>query len=150
MSFGQNTVSMSISFSKIDFFHGVEYSKKLNAFEVFSGFEYGIVRTIFQSRFFPKIKIGAGYFPLNRKSFQIGPVLQYDFSYLQYSKVPKAVVNYHELSIGLRWRYGKKWKIGQTMLVGGLWESGYSSIYNKNRIYGTLGYIFQIDFGYVF
>jgi hypothetical protein len=150
MSFGQNTVSTSVSFTKLDFFHGVEYSRKFDAFEVFTGFEYGIVRTAFQSRFFPKMKIGAGYFPLNRERFQLGPVFQYGFSYLQYSKTPKGITNYHELNTGLRWKYGKKWQIGQTLLLGGLWERSYNTIYQKNKTYGTWGYVLQIDFGYVF
>lgn len=141
---------MSVSYTKIDFFHGVEYSRKLGAFETFAGFEYGIVRTVFQSRFFPKVKIGTNYFPLNRERFQLGPILQYGFSYLQYSKSPKGVANYHELNTGLRWRYGKKWKIGQTLLIGGLWEREHNSIYQKNKTYGTLGYVLQIDFGYAF
>ena len=141
---------MTVSYTKTDFFHGLEYSRKLNAFEVFAGVEYGIVRTVFQSRFFPKIKIGASYFPLKKGRFQLGPVLQYGFSYLKYSKTPKGVANYHELNAGLRWRYGKKWQIGQTLSVGGLWERSYNTIYEQKKTYGTFGYILQIDFGYVF
>lgn len=150
ISFGQNTVSISVSYTKIDFFQGIEYNRKFDAFEVFTGFEYGIVRTIFQSRFFPKIKVGAGYFPLNRERFQLGPVFQYSFSHLKYSKAPKGAANYHELNGGLRWKYGKIWKIGQTLLIGGLWEQSYNIIYQKNKTYGTWGYVFQIDFSYVF
>lgn len=149
-SFGQNTVSMSVSFTKIDFFHGMEYSRKLNDFEISTGFEYGIIRTVFQSRFFPKVKAGATYYALNKEKFRIGPIVQYGYSYLRYSKIPKGIINYHELNGGLRWKYGKKWQIGQTLLVGGLWERGYNTIYQQNKTSGTFGYVLQIDFGYVF
>lgn len=141
---------MSVNFTKTDFYHGMEYGRKINAFEPYVGFEYGIIRTVFQSRFFPKIKVGTTYFALDKEKFRIGPTVQYSFAYLRYSKHPKGVANYHELNAGLRWRYGKKWQIGQTLLIGGLWENSYNTIYQQNKMYGTFGYVLQIDCAYVF
>lgn len=148
--FSQNKISMSVNATKIDFFHGVEYGRIFRSFEIYGGFEYGIVKTIFQSRFFPKVKVGASYFAVNKQRFQLGPVIQYGFSHLKFSEQPKATVNYHELNGGLRWRYGKKWQVGQTLLVGGLWGREFNTLYQKKMTSGTFGYALQIDCVYAF
>lgn len=144
----QNSIGMSVNVSKLDYFHGIEYGRKFNSLEVIAGFEYGIIKTLFQSRFYPKIKVGAVYHALAIKKFSLGPIIQYGFSFLRYSKVPNGTVNYHELNTGLRWSYGEKWKIGQTLLLGGLWENGYNSIYHKRKTAGTIGFVAQIDVRY--
>lgn len=129
---------------------GITYGRQINSFDIQTGIELGIVRTFFQSNFFPKFKVGSAYYILNKDRFRLGPLIQYSFSYLRYSNLPKGNVLYHELSTGLRWKYGKKWQIGQTLLIGGLWENSYNTIYQKRKFYGTLGYTLQIDCTYAF
>lgn len=147
---GQNTFATSLSYSRTDFFHGVEYGRGFNSWNVLAGFEYGIVRSVFQSRFFPKVKAGIFYSALQKEKFRLGPVVQYSYAYLRYSKVPEGETHYHELNAGLRWRYGKKWQIGQTLLVGGLWEQGMNHIYKKTMVSGTWGYVIQMECIYAF
>lgn len=147
---GQNTIATSFSYTKTDFFHGFEYGRTIRSFDIFTGFEYGIVRSVFQSRLFPKVKTGFSYTVINKEKFKLSPVIQYGYSYLRYSKLPKGIANYHELSTGLRWRYGNKWQIGQTLLLGGLWERGINTIYQKSMTSETLGFVVQIDCIYAF
>lgn len=149
-SYAQNTVSMSAAYTRTDFFHGVEYARTIHPVDVFAGIEYGIVRSVFQSRFFPKVKAGFFYAALDKEKFRLGPVVQYAYSYLRYSKVPHGAANYHEATIGLRWRYGKKWQIGQTFFAGGLWERGMNVVYQKPVTAGTWGYVIQIECVYAF
>lgn len=141
---------MSFNYTKTDFFHGVEYGRTIHSVLFFAGVEYGINRTFFQSRFFPKVKGGIYYLALKKEKFNLGPVIQYGYSYLQYNKQPKGIANYHELNGGLRWRYGKKWQVGQTLLIGGLWERGMSTIYQQPVTSGTMGFVLQIDCIYAF
>lgn len=147
---GQNTIATSLSYTKTDYFHGIEYGRSIQSFSVFAGFEYGIVRSLFQSRFFPKVKAGFSYSIIDKEKFKLGPVIQYSYSHLQYSKVPKGSVSYHELNGGVRWRYGRTWQIGQTLCIGGLWERGMNTIYQKTMTHGTLGYVVQIECVYAF
>jgi len=149
-SFGQNTISTSFNYTKTDFFHGIEYGRDVYTCSFFAGFEYGVNRTVFQSRFFPKAKGGVYYRALNKEKFNLGPVIQYSYAYLRYSKIPDGTVSYHELNGGLRWRYGQHWQIGQTLLIGGLWERGRSTIYQQPVTSGTLGFTLQIDCIYAF
>jgi hypothetical protein len=149
-AFGQNTIATSVSYTKLDFFHGFEYARTIADLDVFAGFEYGMNRTYFQSRFFPKVKVGGYYRALNKEKFNLGPVFQYSYSFLRYSLQPNGMANYHDLSTGVRWRYGKKWQIGQTLLLGGLWERSYNTLFHQKRTSGTLGFVLQIDCAYAF
>lgn len=146
----QYYLSTSINYTKTDFFHGIEVGKTLNRCQFFTGFEYGIVRTIFQGRFFPKAKLGFAYLAVNRPKITLSPILQYDFSSLKYSKTQHGTTNYHQLTTGFRWQYGSKWKIGQTCLIGALWERYFNSIFNEKQTAKTLGFVAQIDVIYVF
>lgn len=149
-AFGQHKMSMSVGATKMDYVHGVEYARMVQSFEFLGGVEYGIVKTIFQSRFFPKIKVGTSYYAVNKPRFQLGPIVQYGFSTLKFSVQPKATVNYHELNTGLRWRYGKKWQVGQTLAIGGLWAREFNTLYQQKMTSKTFGYLIQIDCVYAF
>ncbi|MCO5259355.1 MAG: hypothetical protein M9916_04355 [Crocinitomicaceae bacterium] len=149
-NFGQNTVSTSFSFTKTDFFHGVEYGRSFHSVDVLVGVEYGIIRTYFQSRFFPKVKILSFYNVVNKPKFKTGVGIGYDYSLYRFGTTSKDITQFHALNGGVRWSYGKKWRIGQTLLIGGLWERNYHVMDKKYRSYGTLGYVLQIDFTYAF
>lgn len=144
-------MALSVNATKIDFFQGVHYDHQITSFVTLqTGFEYGIVRSLFRSRFFPKVSLGVTYFPLQVKHFRLGPFVQYAYSAYKFASIKNAKVNYNELNIGARWTYGKKWQIGQTLLLGGLWEQNFSTLSNRWTTSGTLGYVVQVECRYAF
>ena len=150
-SISQNRISTSISYSKLDIFHGFEFEKSINdKFNLHAGFEYGIVKSLFQSRFYPKVKVGGSYYLIDRKKIDLLAITQYSFSSFKFYRLTNDFVQYHEANLGVRWRYGNKWKIGQTVFIGGLWERSRNTLFNSKQSNIMLGYTFQIDCTYAF
>lgn len=149
-SWGQQRISTSLSLTKVDFFHGFEYGQQHQAFEWNAGFEYGINRSIFQKRFFPKLKTNGFYNFIHKPKFNLGVGTQYAYSLYRFGATTKDIVQFHELMGGLRWNVGNQWRFGQTLMVGGLWENDFHTLVNKRQTYGTFGYLIQIDVSYAF
>lgn len=147
---GQSEIGLNVNYSRLDAFHGVEYTHAFKRYSIHAGLDVGVNRTYLQKRFFPRIITGFSYAAVQKEKFKLQPIIQYSYAPLLFNKENRTFAHYHELSTGIRWRYGKKWKIGQTLLVGALWERGYNTIYQRSKTSTTLGYTAQIDFSYAF
>lgn len=147
---GQSEIGLNVNYSRLDAFHGVEYTHTFNRYSIHVGIDVGVNRTYLQKRFFPRMKAGIGYSVIAKEKFKLQPILQYTYAILQFNKLPKAFAHYHETLTGLRWRYGKKWQIGQTLLIGAIWERSYNTLFKKSTTASALGYTAQIDFIYAF
>lgn len=141
------TVSTSLSITRFDFFHAFEYEFQPSKFAFSAGLGYGINRTIFQKRFYPRMTLGSTYYWLNKERFQIGPHINYAFSFIRLTPASK-LNEWNELNAGLQWSYGNKWKIGQTIVLGYVSESHYSTIENKRVHARTLNYFISLALKY--
>ncbi len=146
--FAQNqSVSTSIGITRFDFFHSFEYEYQPTKFSFSAGIGYGINRSIFQKHFYPRITVGSTYYLVNKEKFQIGPHVTYALSFIRLT--PNSKMNYwNEFNGGLQWSYGNKWKIGQTILVGYISESHFSTIDQKRVSAATINYYFSIALKY--
>lgn len=147
---GQSELGLTVNYNRLDFFHGIEYTYSQKRFSFSAGFEVGVNRTYLQRQFFPRLKAGIGYSVIAKEKFKLQPMLQYTYAVLQFNRLPKTFAHYHETLTGLRWRYGKKWQIGQTLLIGAIWERSYNTLFKKSTTASALGYTAQIDFIYAF
>lgn len=141
------TLSTSIAITRFDFFHSFEFEFQPSKFALNVGLGYGVNRSIFQQRFYPRINFGSTYYWLNREKFRIGPSLIYALSFIQLNSSSK-IIFWNEANAGLTWSYGNKWKVGQTILVGYVAESHYSTIEKKRTHAGTLSYLASIKLIY--
>lgn len=147
--FAQNQfISTSISFNRMDYFHSLNLSKKIQKWEIGAGAGYGINRTIFQQRFFPRLQINTGYCVLQKKKWSIEPTVSICFSWLKVNKSSKYFTNWTETLGGFTWFYGEKWAIGQTLQLGYQFENYHNSITNQRQFVGVWAYSFDLKLRY--
>jgi len=133
-------IETNISITRFDIFHSFEYSAKVNHFQASVGLGYGVTRTFFQQRFFPKINVLGVYNLINNPKFSFGPSVYYSFSWLKINQTSKHFNNWNELFGGLHWEYGNKWRIGQTISAGYFSESYFNQFLNKRAKASNWGY----------
>lgn len=139
----------SFGINRFDFFHKLEFDYTIKGFTLNSGIGYGINRTIFQRRLFPMLSVGATYnFKLGK--MKIGPAFNFQHSWVKYYKEEGDFHQYDEIYLGIRWRYGNKWSVGQQLLIGYMNEHFVSGITNEPTNAGGFGYFGNLGLYYAF
>lgn len=146
----ENLISTGVELNRLDYFHSFNYARRLDKFELGAGFAYGINRTIFQQRFFPRFQIQGAYTILQKNKFQLQPTLSLGFSVLKINKQSDKFTNWTEALGGLSWFYGDKWAIGQTFQLGYLVENYYNSISQKRTFVCVWTYSVAVKVRYAF
>ncbi|HLU87414.1 MAG TPA: hypothetical protein VKZ44_06635 [Taishania sp.] len=146
----QHHVSTSVSVTKMDFFHGLEYQFQPNRFSFEIAGEYGIKATYFIRNLYTRFRIGSVYNVLKLDKFQLGPKLNYAFSVNKLHNSSRNTITANEMNTGLEWRYGQKWFVGNSILIGGMVERRFNTLYDKYHNHVTLSYVFQLNVGYAF
>lgn len=137
---GDHFSSTSVGVNRVDFWHELTYSQKWERWEAQVGFGYGINRTIFQGRFFPRLTVGGSYYLVHRERFWLGPTVLYGYNRLKYSKADAARVAWHDWSGGLKWSVGNRWRFGQIIATGYYMERYYSTLYDRKMNAGNWNY----------
>lgn len=138
-------VSSSVGVTRFDFFHSVDFTLQQQKWELSTGFAYGINRTYFQQRFFPKVQFQTEYNFIHRPKFELGPCIYTSFSWLKVNKSSKHFTNWGEFFGGISWSYGGKWKVGQTITAGYFTESYFSTLIQKRDRVGSWGYFVNLQ-----
>lgn len=138
-------ISTSVGLTRFDYFHSVDASLQHKKWELSTGFAYGINRTYFQQRFFPKVQLQTGYDFIHKPKFELGTCIYTSFSWLKVNKASKHFTNWSEFFGGLSWSYGGKWKVGQTITAGYFTESNFSTLIQKRDRVGNWGYFFNLQ-----
>ena len=114
----KHALEMQVGFTRFEKYHSLSYLMNYKRWEVRAGLGYGIVKTLFQNRFFPQGIIGVSYDCLRDPRFNLGPTLFYSLSGYTYNRAAQAKVMYHDLFLGAQFFYGLKWSVGTRMAVG--------------------------------
>ncbi len=140
-----NRVGFQVGMNRMDFQFGTNYTYNKYALKPFAAVEFGINRTFFQNRFFPRISVGADYTLLKGASLQFGPQLSYSCSFLKVNKSSNHSHQFNELYGGLFFSFGNKIQFKTALLTGWQNERYYSTYTGKKEGTNTLG--FSINFG---
>lgn len=120
--FGYNQSSYNLkfttSFTKMDFFTGCAIQKQFNRIQPYAQFQFGINRSIFQQRFYPRLTFGCESALSDFEKFNFGPDVSVSFSLLQFNKQAHSYQKVLELYAGYSLNYGKKLKLGQSTKGG--------------------------------
>lgn len=149
--FGQEaaqSVNYRLNVTRFDFFTGLEYTKRIQSFQPFAALEFGINRSIFQQRFFPKMAVGLSYDLVRNEQWMLGPSLQTSYSLLKVNRSTNHFHQWNELMIGLRLETGKKWKYICLAEYGLVVETYFDQVTKKNERIGSYGYVLSMGFGY--
>lgn len=115
---GHSIIGTQLSFNRFEKFHSFTYTYGIKRWEFRAGVGYGLVRTLFQQRFYPMVSTGVSYDLLSSHKWNLGPTISYIFSGYTYNSVAKSKVIYQDILLGLQFYYGQKWQVG-TRLMGG-------------------------------
>lgn len=135
--------------TRLDFFTGFRYARSFDKLVPFCTAEMGINRTIFQSRFFPKLGIGTSYFLLNKPKLKIGPQLSYGHSVLKVNSASNHYHNWNELYMGGRLEIGSKIRFTLDVNGGLLNERYYNQFSKEKEGLNSLGFNGNIGLLYV-
>lgn len=138
-------IETNVSITRFDIFHSFAYRAKMKRFQCSGGFGYGINRSVFQQRFFPKVSIQGSYSILEKPKFVLGPSIYYSFSWLKINANTNHFSNWNEFFGGIQWQYGKKWKIGQTISAGYFSESYFNKLKQQRSKVGNWGYCMTLS-----
>lgn len=144
-----NSIGIQIGMTRLDFFTGFRYARSFDKLVPFCTAEMGVNRTIFQSRFFPKLGIGSSYFIVNKPKLKIGPQLSYSHLLLKVNSTSNHFHNWNEVYIGGRMEIGSKIRFTLDVNGGLLNERYYNQISKKKEGVNSLGFNGNIGLLYV-
>lgn len=145
-----NRVGLQGGMNRMDFQIGATYTFDKYSVKPFAVVEFGINRTIFQKRFFPRLSVGADYSVIKNSVFQFGPQLSYSYSILKINKSSSHVNQFNELYGGLYFCYGRKVQVKMALLTGWQNERFYSTYLGKHEGANSLGFSINCGVNYAF
>jgi hypothetical protein len=140
-SFEQNNqIGMSLSYARMDAFHGIQYSRVFSRCKQQLAVEWGVNRSYLQRRFFPRITMTTSWPILKKVPYQIAPLLSYGYALLKTNQSAKRHHQWHEIYGGLTVEVGNRWKGIVTLSGGWLMEQYFNAFLNRQSLAQTLGF----------
>lgn len=145
-----NRAGLQVGMNRMDFQLGAVYKYEKHSIKPFAAIEFGINRTIFQKRFFPRFSVGADYSLIKSSAFQFGPQIVYSYALLKVNKNTNHFYQFNELYGGLYFCYGQKVQVKMALLTGWQNERFYSTYLGKHEGANSLGFSINCGVNYAF
>lgn len=148
---GKHRVGLVFGMSRMDFFTGLNYSQSslnLPGLEPFVSLEFGVNRTFFQSRLYPRLSIGIVYKALNRNKFSVGPAISYSYSILKVNLQSAHFHQWNEVYAGYKLSYGQKFKVTNMAVVGLMNERYFNQLTERTDGVNSIGFYFNLGLTY--
>jgi len=134
--------------NNLDFQAGLGYARNWNRIQGFSLIEFGINRSFFQNRLFPRVTFGSAYKLVTKKNFYFGPMLSYSHSILKVNKQSNHLHSWNELYVGTRMEYGIRWRFVFAMAAGWQNERYFDTYLNRKTGANALGFNVNLGLAY--
>ena len=146
------SLTYRLSIDKKDFFTGIALGCKNHNTISFLSLESGIIRSFFQSRFFPRLGFNTTWIIIENQRFVSGPLFQYSFSTVQLNAFAgkKGRVNYNDLMVGWSLKTNRRFYFKADILAGYHAENSFNTYEFKINTIGTIGYSLASGIGYAF
>jgi hypothetical protein len=143
-----NSIHCRVDITRLDFFTGVEYTKRLQNFYPYVAAECGINRTFFQQRFYPKVMLGSSYDLIKNEKILLGPTIHYAYSALKINRSSSYFHQWHELTGGIRFEAGLKWKFIFSAEYGVFTERYFDQVIKDKKNVCASSYVTSMGLGY--
>lgn len=143
-------VGFQAGINRMDFQIGFNYKYDNTTVKPFASVEFGVNRTIFQHRFFPRFTLGIEYCLLKVGKLQFGPQLCYSYSLLKVNQSSSHINQYNEVYGGLYLCLGGKVQFKTVLLTGWQNERYFSTYLEKMNGANTLGFTANLVVSYAF
>ncbi len=152
--FAQDSTLQRVGFqagiNRMDFQIGFNYKYDHYSVKPFASIEFGVNRTIFQNRYFPRFTGGIEYCLLKRIKLQFGSQVSYSYSLLRVNKLSSHLNQYNEIYGGLYVCLGGKIQFKGVLLTGWQNERYFSTYLDKINGANTLGFSANLGVSYAF
>lgn len=145
-----NSLSASIDLRKMDFYFGLDYHFRVKKINFAVGVESGIVKTIFQKRFFPGIHGQIAYPLLKSENFSLAPAIDLNYNILTVQKSTNHPNIFQEYRLGYDLKWGKKFKFMHAAGFGLITEHFYGVFSQKYTTSFALAYSVKMGCLYEF
>jgi hypothetical protein len=142
-------VGLAFGMSRLDFFTGCYFSKEFRIVQPFASVEFGVNRSIFQKRIFPRLSVGVNYFVVSSEKFHFGPYISHSYSLLKINANSTHFHHWNELYFGTRTEVGDKWRFTNSIATGWMNERFYSQTIKSVTNVNSLGFFANIGLSYV-
>lgn len=142
--------SVSVDARKMDYFIGMDYHLKIQHVDLALGIEAGIVKTVFQQRFFPGFHLQVAYPLIQKERFSLAPAVDLNVNILQIQKASKYPNLFQECRLGYELKWGNKIKFMHAAGLGIITEHFYGAFSQKYKTAFGMGYSVKIGCLYVF
>jgi len=146
---GKNQLGINFGMTRMDFFTGINYRRKIDQFQVHSSVELGVNRTFFQKRLFPRISVGGSYLFFIKRNFSFGPQLSFSYSTLKVNKNTTHFHQWNELYLGSRLEIGNKIRFTNVISGGWMNERYFNQLTNRKDGVNSMGFYFNLGISYV-
>lgn len=144
----QHFLDLNFGVNKFDFFTGLDYSRSYGRSLPNVGLTFGVNRTFFQGRIYPRISIGNTFHFVDREKFKLGPNVRYSYSFLQVNRAESRWHQWHEVMTGVHLRYGSKLMFVFELEGGWMAERFYDQIKESKRTHHLIAYWSSIGLSY--
>jgi hypothetical protein len=144
-SFSQNeqvksAVAVRASWNQFDVYAGLEYQKIINRQMYFTGVDFGIRKTFYQSAFFPRVHLGGGYDVLKSSGISLISGVQFMYSNLKLNDHDGSDEHWFDYDLFVRLQMKSKIPIFFMPYIG-LMTERYEDAYSDEKIrMNYLGY----------
>lgn len=143
-------LGLGVRLNRMDFFLEADAGFTRQRFVYNAGVGIGIGRTIFQTRFYPELRIGAQYQFIQRKAFAFGPVVSAAVSALRIHSQSTRIRWWQEYTLGYALAIGNRLKFVQRSEIGPMAETYHSAYNQRLRTVWSWTYSLQIGLRYAF
>ncbi|MES2799337.1 MAG: hypothetical protein V4638_04920 [Bacteroidota bacterium] len=150
LAFGQNTISYRVGLNRFDIFTGFQYQRAVQQFSFVGAFDFGINRTIFQQRFFPKFAVGMKYDVIQNEKINLGPMIKSNFFLLNYNRLLNQKSYWIDVLSGVHFDYGKRFKFVLEAVIGPAKQFDYFASTGKYNSIFFVNYESSIGLAYSF
>ena len=144
-----NQFGLTFGMNRLDFFSGFNYSKRFRCIQPFSALEFGVNRSIFQNRIFPRLSLGVNIFIVSNKKFHFGPYISHSYSLLKINANSTHIHHWNELYFGTRTEVGNKFRFTNSIATGWMNERFYSQTTKRDVGVNSVGFFVNIGLSYV-
>ena len=144
----QHFVDLNFGVNTFDFFAGIDYSRSYGRSLPSAGIAFGVNRTFFQGRIYPRISMGNTFHLVDREKFKLGPNVRYSYSILEVNRAESRWHQWHEVMGGVHLRYGSRLMFVFELEGGWMAERFYDQVMEDRRTHHSIAYWTSIGLSY--
>lgn len=141
-------LGVTTGINRMDIFTGLQGTIWKQKWQYNAQLAFGVNRTFFQQRIFPRVGSGIGYAFVMKDWLQLAVQLNYAYSFLKIYALSTHHNHWNELYLGLKCAVGKRVKFFTLVSAGWMNELYFNELRNRYNGLNVLGYYGHVGLSY--